>query len=74
MKYENKDKERKLRENLAKADFCRRFLHIQGFLSAQENEKVHNRIMKWQDKNKVAISEEQLLSVDISYDDDAKEE
>lgn len=29
--------------------------------------------MKWQDKNKVAISEEQLLSVDISYDDDAKE-
>lgn len=70
----NKDKERKLRENLAKADFCRSFLHIQGFLSDQENEKVHNRIMKWQDKNKVAISEEQLLSVDISYDDDAKEE
>lgn len=69
-----KDELRRKRENLAKADFCRRFLHIQGFLSDQENEKVHNRIMKWQDKNKVAISEEQLLSVDISYDDDAKEE
>lgn len=69
-----KDKERELRENLAKANFCRTYLHIQGFLSEQENEKVHTRIMKWQDKNKVAISEEQLLSVDISYDDDAKEE
>lgn len=65
----NKDKLREKRENLAKADFCRSFLHIQGFLSEQENEKVHNRIMKWQDKNKVAISEEQLQSVDISYED-----
>lgn len=69
-----KDELRRKRENLAKANFCRTYLHIQGFLSEQENEKVHTRIKKWQDKNKVAISEEQLLSVDISYDDDAKEE
>lgn len=65
----NKDKERKLRENLAKADFCRGFLYMQGFLSELENEKVHKRIMKWQIKNKVAISVEQLRSVDISYED-----
>ncbi len=40
-----KDELRRKRENLAKADFCRIFLHIQGFLSDQENEKVHNRII-----------------------------
>ena len=68
----NKDKLREKREIFAKADFCRGFLHIRGFLSEQENEKVHNRIMKWQIKNKVAISEEQLLSIDINYNDDAK--
>lgn len=68
-----KDELRRKRENLAKANFCRTYLHIQGFLSDQENEKVHTRIKKWQDKNKVAISEEQLLSVDISYDDDKEE-
>ena len=30
--------------------------------------------MKWQDKNKVSISEAQLDSVDFIYDDNAKEE
>ena len=29
--------------------------------------------MKWQDKNKVFISEAQLESVDFTYDDNAKE-
>lgn len=33
-----------------------------------------NRILKWQDKNKVFISEAQLDSVDFVYDDNAKEE
>lgn len=62
------------RENLAKSDFCRAYLHVQGFLTDAENEKVFQRIRKWQDKNKVEITEEQLLSVDITYNDNANTE
>lgn len=38
------DKER--RENLAKTDFCRIFLHVHGFLTDKENEKVFQRLKK----------------------------
>lgn len=62
------------RENLAKADFCRTFLHIQGFLTEKENEKVFQRIVKWQDKYKVLLTVAQLFSVDMTYDDNAKED
>lgn len=62
------------RENLAKSDFCRAFLHVQGFLSDADNEKVHQRIRKWQDKHKVSLTMTQLLSVDMTYDDNAKGE
>ena len=48
-------------------------LHYKAFGSA-ENEKVHNRIMKFRDKNKVFISEAQLDSVDFTYDDNHEEE
>lgn len=60
------------RENLAKSDFCRSFLYVQGFLSDSENEKVHQRIRKWQDKHKVGVTMRQLLSVEITYDDNVK--
>ena len=66
------DKER--REMLAKADFCRTYLHIQGFLTDKENEKVFQRERKWQDKNKVGLTEAQIWSVDMTYNDDAKGE
>lgn len=59
------------RENLAKSDFCRAYLHVQGFLTDTENEKVFQRIRKWQDKNKVGITEAQLLSIDMTYNDNA---
>lgn len=62
------------RRILAIANLCRGYLALQGFLSSAENEKVHNRIMKFRDKNKVIISEVQLESADFSYDDNAKEE
>lgn len=61
------------RRILAIANLCRGYLALQGFLSSEENEKVHNRIMKFRDKNKVFISEAQLESVDFTYDDNAKE-
>jgi hypothetical protein len=62
------------RRKLAIADLCRGFLHVQGFLTDSENEKVYQRIMKWQDKNEVGITDAQLLSADFIYDDNAKEE
>lgn len=55
---------------LAKADFCRTYLHIQGFLTETENEKVFQRERKWQDKYKVGLTEAQCWSVDMSYNDD----
>lgn len=62
------------RENLAKLDFCRTYLFLNGFITYAENEKVFQRIRKWQDKHKVEISEEQILSVNMIYDDNAKVE
>lgn len=64
----------KMRENLAKADFCRIYLHINGFLTDAENEKVFRRISKWQDKHKVGVTESQMLSVDMTYNDKVNEE
>lgn len=49
------------REVLAKADFCMAFIHINGFLTDTENDKVFQRISKWQDKHKVSITEEQIF-------------
>lgn len=63
-----------MREKLAKSDFCRAYLHVQGFLTDTENEKVFQRIRKWQDKHKVGITEAQLLSIDMTYNDNAKGE
>ena len=63
-----------MRENLAKSDFCRAYLHVQGFLTDAENEKVFRRIRKWQDKHKVGITDAQLLSVDMTYNDNANKE
>lgn len=61
------------REMLAKADFCRAFLHIQGFLTGSESEKIFQRIRKWQYKHKVGITDAQLWSVEVSYDDNAND-
>lgn len=62
------------REMLAKLNFCRMFLHIQGFLTEAENENVFKRLKKFQDKKKIEVSHAQMLSIEMSYDDNAKEE
>lgn len=62
------------RRKLAIATLCRAYLNIHGFITPAENRRIHNRIMEWQDKNKVSISEEQLDSADFIYDDNAKGE
>lgn len=65
---------KKDREFLAKICFCRAILNVHGFLTESENEKVFQRIRKYQDKHKIEISEAQLYSVDMTYDDNAKGE
>lgn len=64
----------KNRKKLAIAILCRAYLHIHGFITDSENRRIHNKIMKWQDENKISISEAQLDSADFIYDDNAKEE
>lgn len=62
------------RQELAAANFCRVYLHIHGFLTDTENDQVHKRICKHQDRNRIEISEAQLLSVVLTYNDNAKDE
>lgn len=61
------DKELYNREVLAIANYCRSFLYYRDFISESENDKVHDRILKFQDKNKINISPEQIESVDVNY-------
>lgn len=60
------------RGELATVDFCRSYLLQHGFITTAESEKIYDRIMKYQDEHEIEISEAQLLSVDITYDDNAK--
>lgn len=62
------------RKKLATANLCRAYLHLNRFLSDSENDKVFNKIRKWQDKNKVKITNAQLDSTDFIYNDDAKDD
>lgn len=38
------------RKKLAITNLCRAYLHLNGFLSDSENDKMFNKIRKWQDK------------------------
>ena len=60
------------RSQLDKAVLCKDFLHINEFMTDAENDKILNRIKKFQDKNKIVISEEQLYSANLIYNDRAK--
>lgn len=61
------------RQERAAANFCREYLRIHGFLTDAENDKVHKRIGKYQDRNCIEISGVQLMSVELRYDDNAKD-
>ena len=60
------------RSQLAKAVLCKDFLHINEFMTDAENDKILNRIKKFQDKNKIEILEAQLDSANLIYNDRAK--
>ena len=49
--------------------FCRGLLYYFDMITDRENERIHKRILKWQEKNNVKISSSQMDSVDITYND-----
>lgn len=57
------------RKELATLLFCRSYLYYNDMLTAKEAELVFKRIRAFQDKHKIAISAEQIDSVDIKYQD-----
>lgn len=72
----SKQKEYDLRRILAISANCRSFLYFRNFITDKENEKIHNRIKKYQDKHKIEIRDEELYNVGFNYIDrtDKKEE
>lgn len=59
----------KKRRIVAIACACRSFLYLSDFITEAENDRIHERIRKWLNKNKVTISEKQINSVDFTYKD-----
>lgn len=57
------------RKLLAQMSFCRDLLYYFDMITDRENERIHKRILKWQEKNNVKISSSQMDSVDITYND-----
>lgn len=57
------------RKLLAQLNFCRSLLYYFDMITDRENERIHKRILKWQEKNDVKISSSQMDSVDITYND-----
>lgn len=71
------DIEKRLAEHrgeLATVSFCASYLSWHGFLTDAERDRIYKRINKYQDENEIEISEAQMLSVDITYNDNAKDE
>lgn len=57
----------KNKEEIAIAFYCRQYLYFNNLLSESENDKVHKRISKVQDKYEIAVTEEDLDSVEVVY-------
>lgn len=69
----NKMNKAECRYILAVCECCRGILYGKGFLTERENERIFNRILKYQDENEIEITDAQMFSVGISYDDNAKD-
>lgn len=59
------------REKLAIAIFCQYFLYTNEFITFSNFKKIHDRLRDWQYKNKVKVTEAQLDSIEVIYDDNA---
>lgn len=61
------------RKKVAIAYTCRMYLYYNGFITDRQGDIINKKIKKFQDKNCVEISMEQLSSVDYIYNDNAKD-
>lgn len=68
MKTEKTAAER--REELATLLFCQSYLYYHDMLSLAEYNMIHKRTLAFQDKHRIAITQEQVDSVEIKYDDE----
>lgn len=50
---------------LARYYFCRSFLYLSGLITESENNKIQERIRKFQDKHKIEITQDRLLSINF---------
>jgi hypothetical protein len=55
------------KEKLAMLNFCRTFLYLNGIISQSQSEKIHTRILAFQDKERIEITQEELDSVEMIY-------
>lgn len=51
------------KRTLIRANGSRSTLYLLGFLTEKENQKVFERIQKWQEKKKINITREELMSL-----------
>lgn len=63
------DSKKEKREKLAIMLFCRSYLYYSNLLTEVEAEKVFKRIRAFQDKHKIAVTQDQIESVHVMYDD-----
>lgn len=57
------------RKELATLLFCQSYLYYHDMLSSAEYKRVCKRISAFQDKHRIAITREQIDSVEIKYQD-----
>lgn len=62
-----------LRRRLALIINARFILYLNNMITESENDRIHSKIMKFAEKNKIQISRAQIDSVNFTYDDNAKE-
>lgn len=69
-----KNKEYDLRYKLALMVNARSILYLNNMITESENDRIHQKIIKFAEKNKIKISRAQIDSVHFTYDDNAKDE
>ena len=72
MDKENKD-QFGLRRRLAIISTARSILYLNNMITESENDRIHKKIIKFTEKNKIQISRAQIDSVNFTYDDNAKD-
>jgi hypothetical protein len=68
-----KKNDARLKMELAVMHECCNYLYIKDMISEAENDKIHKRIKKFQDKHKIEISEDELYSVTFVCDNKKSE-